>query len=107
MISGLLAAGKSPFMLMALLNRSFSSYLAIRSLMDEGQNPQDVRQTLGITPWVFNKQLPIARRYSSDDLSRAFKTLVSVDSKLKNRSLSPDVLMSDVIHQLRPSGHSR
>jgi len=105
MISGLLAAGKSPFMLMGLLNRSFSGYLSIRSLMDEGENPQEIRQKLNIAPWVFNKQLPVARRYSSEDLKRALKTLVRVDSKLKNRSLSPDVLMSDVIHELRPSGY--
>jgi membrane-bound lytic murein transglycosylase B len=102
MISGLLASGKSPFMLMALLNRSFSNYLSIRSLLDEGQNTQDVRQTLGLTPWVFNKQMPIARRYSSEDLLRGLKTLVSVDSKLKNRSLSPDVLIPSS-RTLRPS----
>lgn len=101
MSSSLLRGGKNPFLLLSLLNRSFSSYLTIKALLSEGLSPQEVRQRLGTSPWAFNKQLPIAQRYSLGELRRCMRTLMVIDGKFKNRSLGPELLMSELIRGVR------
>lgn len=97
MITDLLRSGKNPFMLLSLIARSFSNYLAIAAMRAEGVPPATIRQELGLSPWVYNKAEAILRRHSPDSLTSAIHTLVRVDSRLKNRSLGVDLLMSEMI----------
>jgi DNA polymerase III delta subunit len=97
MITDLLRSGKNPFMLLSLIARSFSNYLAIATMRAEGVSPATIRQELGMAPWVYNKAEAILRRHSPDSLASAIHTLVRVDSRLKNRSLGVDLLMSELI----------
>lgn len=99
----LFAEGKSPFALLGLLNRTFSNYLVIKRLLDAGRSPAEVRQLLGMTQWVFDKQLQGIRRYKTRHLARALDALIHADATLKNKSLGPEEVMSNLCHELRPS----
>jgi DNA polymerase-3 subunit delta len=103
MLTELLLTGKSAFMLLALISRSFSNYLAVRLLLDERASPQDIRQKLGLSPWVYNKAVAAGQRYSAGQLVEVMQTLVRIDSRLKNRSLGPDALLSELVLNLGAS----
>jgi len=94
--------GKNPFLLLSLLGRTFSNFLVIKRLLDSGRAPGDVRQLMGMTQWVFDKQVQGLRRYTAPQLSKALSAIVRADSKLKNKSLGTDEVIGGLCAELRP-----
>lgn len=96
-------SGKNAFMFLGLLTSNYSRYLAIRSLLDQGNAPAVIRQIMGMKEWVFNKHLQIVKRKSFARLQRDFQALLLADSKLKNRSLGEPEVIAELSEQLRSS----
>lgn len=93
-ISRLFAEGKNPFQLLALVARSYSQYLSVKSSLERGEMPADIRGKLGVTQWVFERQLEGAKRFSRHKLKSAMNAILKADSQLKNRSLGPEAIFS-------------
>ncbi len=106
MISEFFRSGKNQFMILALVARSFSNYLAVRTMLDEGIAPQAIREKLGLSQWVYNKAVNATRRFSADRLTSVMKTLVSIDSRLKNRSVGAEILMSELVRETSLRGEA-
>lgn len=102
----LINQGSSPFMLIGLLTKTFTSLLRIRSLLDKGLPPNEIRNSLGISPWIFSKYLPLAKQRSSASLTYILEMLLVVDFRLKDRSLGPTALLSSVAHSATRGTHS-
>ncbi|MCO6432125.1 MAG: DNA polymerase III subunit delta [Deltaproteobacteria bacterium] len=98
----LLRSGKSPFALVGLLAKSFSRNLAISWLQDHGLNQTEIRQKLGVPPWLFQKQLSAIRRYKSPRLVHCLLATLSADAKLKNHSLGAEAIFSELAGRLTP-----
>ena len=92
----LIEQGSSPFMLLGLLTKTFSSLLRIRALLDNGRAPNDIRNSMGLSPWIFSKYLPLAKQRSAGSLSNTLEALLIADFRLKDRSLGPTALLSSV-----------
>ncbi len=92
----LLSQGSSPFMLMGLLTKTFTSLLRIRSQLDSGVSPNDIRNSMGLPPWIFSKYLPLAKQRNVAALSKILESLLIADFRLKDRSLGPAALLSSV-----------
>lgn len=99
--------GKNPFLLLSLLGRTFSNFLVIKRLLDSGRTPGDVRQLMGMTQWVFDKQVQGLRRYSAPKLAQALGAIVRADSKLKNKSLGADEVIGRLCSELRPETRAK
>jgi DNA polymerase-3 subunit delta len=100
LLSALLRSGKNPFMMISLFVRTFSTYLSIRSLLDRQLAQAEVRQTLGIAPWLFQKHLGAVKGSSLSKLRDSLTAILRADSKLKNRSLGPESIFSELIFEL-------
>ncbi|MCB0310557.1 MAG: DNA polymerase III subunit delta [Bdellovibrionales bacterium] len=98
--SQLILGGKNLFGLLALISRIFSNYLQIKFMATQGRSVNEIRESLGMNPWVFNKSLVSAKKYNMEQLREIQKVLISTDSKLKNRSLGAESLLSDLIRNL-------
>ncbi|MFN4895467.1 MAG: DNA polymerase III subunit delta [Pseudomonadota bacterium] len=96
LLTQLIGQGSSPFMLIGLLTKTFTSLLRIRSLLDNGVGPHDIRNSMGLTPWIFSKYLPLAKLRTTDQLSKIIEGLLIADFRLKDRSLGPAALFSSV-----------
>lgn len=92
----LITQGSSPFMLMGLLTKTFTSLLRIRALLDSGVGPNDIRNSMGLTPWIFSKYLPLAKQRSVEALSQIVESLLIADFRLKDYSLGPTAIFSSV-----------
>lgn len=106
MISEFFRSGKNQFMLLGLISRSFSNYLAVSTMLEEGYEAQTIKQKLSLSPWAYNKAVSASRRYSPDRLSSVMGALVAIDSRFKNRSISPETLMSQLIEDVGRAGRS-
>jgi len=102
----LIAQGSSPFMLIGLLTKTFSSLYRIRVLLDKGLSPHEIKNSTGIIPWLFSKYLPLAQRSSTKSLEAVLEALMVADFKLKDRSLGPASVLSSVASSLSPHGVS-
>lgn len=94
LISRLFAEGKNPFQLLALIARSYAQYLSVKSSLERGEMLADIRGKLGVTQWVFERQLEGARRFSRQKLKSAMNAILKADSQLKNRSLGHEAIFS-------------
>jgi DNA polymerase-3 subunit delta len=94
-----LAQGTSPFMLIGLLSKTFVTLFAIRFLLDRGVGQNDIRSTLDISPWLFGKYLPLAKRISLKRLGNIIGALQRADFGLKDRSLGVDSVMSSFTYR--------
>lgn len=92
----LISQGSSPFMLIGLLTKTFTTLLRIRALADKGVSQGDIKNDLSISPWLFSKYLPLARRISTATLNRALSALTEADFRLKDKSLGPTSVFSSV-----------
>lgn len=97
LLSQILESGKNPFALLSLLTKTFSSYLLIRSMQSKGIAAPDIRQTMGVSPWLFNKYNDAARGYSQDQLLICLKSILRAEARLKNRSLGAESIFSELI----------
>lgn len=100
MLTTLLASGISPFPLVALIQKSYSTYFAIHSLKKQGADDRAIQETLGMKPWLFKKQRDVALRMNQSFLKSALRAIVTADSKLKNRSLGPELVLSELVAKL-------
>jgi DNA polymerase III delta subunit len=96
LLTQLLSQGSSPFMLMGLLTKTFTSLLRIRALLDSGVGPNDIRNSMGLSPWIFSKYLPLAKQRTTEALAATIEALLIADFRLKDRSLGPAALLSSV-----------
>ncbi len=100
----LMNQGSSPFMLIGLLTKTFTNLSRLRAMLDRGYQQQDIRNELGLSPWLFSKYLPTAKRVSSIQLSKTLEALLVADYRIKDRSLGPDAVFSMVTYEASRSG---
>jgi DNA polymerase III delta subunit len=103
LIQQLLSQGSSPFMLLGLLTKTFSTLLRIRAALDRGQGQQELREDLGISPWLLSKYLPLAKKLSADEISDRLEALLKTDFRMKDRSLGPAALLSSLASATAPA----
>ena len=99
----LLNQGSVPMMLMGLLTKTFVTIFRIRTLLDRGFSQQDIRNDLALTPWLFTKYLPLAKRLSMAQIEHCTEVLLKTDFRLKDRSLGPAALLSSLAYNATPS----
>jgi DNA polymerase III delta subunit len=93
--------GSSPYMLLGLLTRTWSSLLSIRALSDKGVSGPDIRNELGIAPWLFNKYLPLAKKFPASHLADHIRALMEADFRLKDKSLGPAKVLGTLARKIR------
>ena len=103
MIYELIDRGHNAIALLGLLARNTSNYLRIQSKFAAGQSQVDIRSALGMNQWVFNKNLQVANHYTPSQLCTKLQLLLRSDSKLKNHSLGPELILSELVAKLGPS----
>ena len=96
LVTKLLEQGSSPFMLMGLLTKTFGTLLQIRLLVDRGASPGDIKSSLGISPWLFSKYLPLAKLRAPSDFSEILHAMLIADYRLKDKSLGPTAIFSQL-----------
>ncbi|MEN9846837.1 MAG: polymerase delta subunit [Pseudomonadota bacterium] len=94
LIHQLISQGSSPFMLLGLLTKTFMTLYRIRASLDKGLQQQDIRTSLGISPWLFNRYVPIARTQTLKALSSHCESLLRADFRLKDKSLGHGAIFS-------------
>ena len=96
-------AGKNPFMLIGMLTRSYANYTRAAGLSARGMSPQAIQTHCGWTPWIGGKTVAAAKKFKTSELIKRLGSIVSADSRLKNRSLGDFAVIEELALALHRS----
>jgi DNA polymerase III delta subunit len=97
LLAQMMREGKNEFALLAFLQRSFTMLLRVKSYLERGVDHGVMRGELALSPWLLNKYISQASRYSLLQLRRAVDGLLTSEGKLKNRSLGAELVLDEAL----------
>jgi DNA polymerase-3 subunit delta len=89
----LLASGESPLGIVALTAFTTRSLLQVKALAERGMRSAQIVQTAGMAPFVVEKSLAAARRFSFAQLEAAHRALLEIDTALKSSRMTPELAL--------------
>lgn len=96
----LMEAGQSPVGIIMDLSRRISLFMRIRALLDQGMSADRISKTLGLRSYFAGQYMNQIRHFAADDLAFAVDVLLQSDAYIKTGYLSPNVVMTLMIHDL-------
>jgi DNA polymerase III delta subunit len=87
-------------MLLGLLTKTFVTLYRIRAMLEKGLQQQDIRTSIGLSPWLFNRYVPIARNQTLNALSSHCEALLRADFRLKDKSIGHGATFSTLASRI-------
>lgn len=104
LLSRLLEQGETPLGLVALLARQVRLIMAAKEAREKGNRPGTLAAVLKVHPYVAQKLEGQSGRFTWEDLYRLIQALARADQKLKSSTLSPNLILEEIILGLSPKG---
>ncbi|HEU5348849.1 MAG TPA: DNA polymerase III subunit delta [Ktedonobacterales bacterium] len=89
----LLAQGESPLGIVALTAFQTRAMMQVKRLSERGMSTFQIAQTAGLAPFVVEKSLPAARKFTFAQLEAAHRTLLEIDTTLKRSRMTPELAL--------------
>ena len=89
----LLANGESPLGIVALTAFQTRALMQVKLLTERGMGSYQIASTAGLAPFVVEKSLPLARRFTFAQLDAANHTLLEIDVALKRSRMTPELAL--------------
>jgi DNA polymerase-3 subunit delta len=89
----LLAQGESPLGIVALTAFQTRALMQVKLLTERGMGAYQIASTAGLAPFVVEKSLPLARRFTFAQLEAAHHTLLAIDIALKRSRMTPELAL--------------
>ena len=92
----LLALKEPPMRILYLLARQFNLLFQVKELQAAGCDQRTIASRTGLAPFVVKNYLPLARKYSSEELQRAVEDFIHTETDVKTGRLY-DVLSVELM----------
>lgn len=92
LLHGQLALGSHPLYLLTMLVRQFRILLQVREIIDKEPNYYTVASRLKLHPFVAQKAIRDARKFTLPELKQTYQRLLELDMSFKSTSHDPTVL---------------
>lgn len=90
--------GANELYLLSMISRQFRILLQLRSNIDTGNTvAKKLASELGLHPYVVQKSLPLAKRYTLDQLKRIYTQILELDEAFKTSHPNPELLLDLLI----------
>ena len=87
--------GASEIYILTMMARQFRILLQLKSAMESSRaNAKQIASNFGIHPYVAQKTMAMAGRYSVNQLKDSYAKLVTIDEKIKNGHPNPQLLLN-------------
>jgi DNA polymerase III delta subunit len=96
-------SGKSPFYILAILQRGITQLFAMRSLLDRQIPEAHIASQLNINPWILKNSFPLAKKTSLLQLRKCMHELLRLDFRLKDKNFGPTMSMSNFFGRVAAS----
>lgn len=92
-----------PLMIFGMVVRQFRQLLLTREVLDQKGNRNDVASALRIQPWLSERYMAQARRFSMDQLEAIYHHLLELDEAMKTSEISAELALDTFIAALTHS----
>jgi DNA polymerase-3 subunit delta len=89
----LLEQGEPPLRIIGLVAYQTRSLMQVKLLSDRGMPAHQIASAAGIAPFVVEKSLRLARRFTFAQLEAAHRTLLEIDTSLKRSRMTPELAL--------------
>jgi DNA polymerase-3 subunit delta len=93
LLHDLLAAGESPLGIVALTAYQTRTLMQVKSLAERGLRAPQIASTAGMSPFVVEKSLALARQFTFAQLEAAHRGLLAIDTGLKSSRMTPEMAL--------------
>lgn len=97
LVNELLAQGKSPVLLVAVVSRHFLQMLEAYWLLEEGLAPGELAGMLGVHPYVAKKLMKQLRSYRLAEIEKVLAGLLELDVSIKQGRAAPELLIASFL----------
>jgi len=91
---------EDPFALWGMVLRQFRLLIQAREILDGRGNKEDVARALGVHPFVAEKTVGQAGRFSVEFLEHVYHKLVSIDEGVKTGQVTLDLALDTLVMEL-------
>lgn len=92
-LHGLLDQGEPPLRIVGLVAFQTRALMQVKLLSERGMSAYQTAQTAGLNPYVVEKLLPLARRFTFSQLEAAHHALLEIDTALKRSRMTPELAL--------------
>jgi DNA polymerase-3 subunit delta len=89
----LLAQGSAPLQIVGMVAYQTRTLMQVKALAERGLRPSQIAQTAGVAPFIAEKSLGLARRFSMTQLEAGHRALLEVDIALKRSRMTPEMAL--------------
>lgn len=101
----LLANGESPLGIVALTAYQTRTLLQVKTLSERGLRAPQIAQVAGMAPFVAEKSLTLAQRFTIAQLEAAHRSLLEVDTALKRSRMTPEMALDLLVVEFGTATH--
>jgi DNA polymerase-3 subunit delta len=95
-----LAIGTEPLQLLSKFIWQFRNLLLVSEMLSANKTQKEISDTLKLHPFVIQKTIPQARRFSHEQLGFIYQKLVDIDFDLKNSQVKPELLFDLMVMEV-------
>lgn len=90
-------ADANEFYLLTMITRQFRILMQIHDRANSPMHGGDIAKELGVHPYVIQKSLPLAKRYSFAQLKTIYNNLFTIETLLKTTATPADALLDQFV----------
>lgn len=95
-----LKKGENELKILSMIVFQFRNLIKIKSLLEEGKSFFRIQKESHLHPFVIKKTLPIAKKFSMEELKNIYRKLFEVDVKIKTGKVEPDLAIETFVMEL-------
>ncbi len=100
LLSDQLASGSNPLYILTMLIRQFRIMLQVKSIAEHEPHPQTIATRLKLHPYVAQKSLRDAKRFTPEELAAIYEQLVEADVTLKSTNQNPRLVFDLLVTRI-------
>ena len=104
MLRALITDGESPLMLLALLTRQCRQAYDARLYADQRVQQATIASKLGIPPFAVRQLIPLAQRYTAEELARMVRDCTEIEFRVKSGLQSEESAMDQAVMRILAIG---
>jgi len=95
-----LKKGEKPIVLVALLRYQFRNLLQIKELNEKGERIYQIKEKLGLHPFVLEKMLKLSQAFKTEELKKIYQKIFSIDLAIKTGKMEPSLALDLFLAEL-------
>ena len=95
-----LEKGDNPLYLLSMISFQFRNLLIVKNLLERQNSYYSVLKASGLHPFVVKKSLPLADKFTFEELKKIYQKIFRADLDIKTGKISPEVAIDLLIAEI-------